>query len=32
MLKFIDRYFEEIAVFATIGSTFAMLASAIIIY
>ena len=32
MLKFIDRYFEEIAVFATIGTTVAMLASAIIIY
>ena len=32
MLKFIDRYFEKIAVFATIGATVAMLASAIIIY
>ena len=32
MLKFIDRYFEEVAVFATIGSTVVMLASTIIMY
>lgn len=32
MLKFIDRYFEEITVFATVGGTIAMLASAIIMY
>lgn len=32
MLKFIDRYFEEVAIFATIGSTVAMLASTIIMY
>ena len=32
MLKFIDRYFEEVAVIATIGSMVAMFASAIIMY
>lgn len=32
MLKFIDRYFEEVAFIATIGSTVTMFASAIIMY
>lgn len=32
MLKFIDKYFDGIAILATIGSTVAMFASTIIIY
>ena len=32
MLKFIDRYFEEVAIIATIGCTVAMIASTIIMY
>lgn len=32
MLKFIDRYFEEVAIIATIGSTVVMLALASIMY